>query len=95
MVLLDLAVTLALGGDRLAGVAVLRAEPGVYGPVASDPTVSRVVDALAADTPRALSAIISALAAARAAVGQRARKHAPDHEEPPSVRWWWTSTRRW
>jgi hypothetical protein len=24
---------------------VLRAEPGVYGPVASDPTVSRTVDA--------------------------------------------------
>ena len=38
-VLLDLAVTLALGGDCLADVAVLRAEPGVYGRVASDPTV--------------------------------------------------------
>ena len=36
-VVLDLAVTLALGGDCLADVAVLRAEPGVYGPVASDP----------------------------------------------------------
>jgi len=34
-VVLDLAVTLALGGDRLADVAVLRAEPGLYGPVAS------------------------------------------------------------
>ena len=40
-VLLDLAVTLALGGDCLADMAVLRAEPGVYGRVASDPTVSR------------------------------------------------------
>ena len=36
-VVLDLAVTLALGGDCLADVAVLRAEPGVYGPVASAP----------------------------------------------------------
>jgi len=36
-VILDLAVTLALGGDCLADVAVLRAEPGVFGSVASDP----------------------------------------------------------
>ena len=32
---------LALGGDCLADVALLRAEPGVFGRVASDPTVSR------------------------------------------------------
>ena len=79
-VLLDLAVTLALGGDCLADVAVLRAEPGVYGPVASDPTVSRVVDALAADAPRALLAINAARAATRAAVWQLAGGHAPDHQ---------------
>ncbi len=34
-VLLDLAVTLALGGDCLADVALLRAEPGIYALVAS------------------------------------------------------------
>ena len=51
-VVLDLAVMLALGGDCLADVALLRAEPGVYGRVASDPTVSRVVAALGADAPR-------------------------------------------
>lgn len=56
-VLLDLAVTLALGGDCLADVAVLRAEPGVYGAVASDPTVSRTITALAADAPAALATI--------------------------------------
>ena len=78
-VLLDLAVTLALGGDCLADVAVLRSEPGVYGRVASDPTVSRTIDALAADAPRALSAINTARATARAAVWQLAGKHAPDH----------------
>ena len=33
-ILLDLAMTLALGGDCLADVALLRAEPGVYRPVA-------------------------------------------------------------
>jgi hypothetical protein len=48
-VLLDLAVTLAVGGDCLADIAVLRAEPGLFGLVASDPTVSRTVDRLAAD----------------------------------------------
>ena len=35
-VVLDLAVTLTLGGDRLSDVALLRAEPGVSGPLASD-----------------------------------------------------------
>jgi hypothetical protein len=59
-VLLDLAVAVGLGGDCLADIAVLRAEPGVFGRVASDPTVSRTVDALAADAPAALRAIRAA-----------------------------------
>ena len=42
-ILTDLAVALALGGDCLADVAVLRAEPGLAGPVASDPVVSRLI----------------------------------------------------
>ena len=50
-VVLDLAITLALGGDTLADIAVLRSEPGLYGPVASDPTDSRVIAALATDAP--------------------------------------------
>jgi hypothetical protein len=55
-VLCDLAISLALGGDCLADVAVLRAELGVYGcPVASDPTVSRTIDALAADADHVLA----------------------------------------
>ncbi len=75
---LDLAVTLALGGDCLADLAVLRAEPGVYGTVASDPTVSRLIDTLAADAPRALAAIAAARAQARARAWQLAGKSAPD-----------------
>ena len=51
-VLLDLAITVVAGGVTLADVAVLRAEPSLYGPVASDPTVSRVIAALAADARR-------------------------------------------
>jgi GMC oxidoreductase/Transposase DDE domain group 1 len=45
----DLAVAVALGGDCLADIAVLRAEPGLHGPVASDPVVSRAVAAPGAD----------------------------------------------
>jgi hypothetical protein len=77
-VLCDLAISLALGGDCLADVAVLRAEPGVYGPVASDPTVSRTIDALAADADHVLAAIEGARAAARARVWALAGEHAPD-----------------
>jgi hypothetical protein len=36
-VITDLALTLALGGDCLADVALLGAEPAVFGLVASDP----------------------------------------------------------
>jgi hypothetical protein len=78
-IILDLAVTLALGGDCLADIAVLRAEPGLYGRVASDPTVSRTIDVLAADADQALTAIDIARAAARATVWGLAGEHAPDH----------------
>lgn len=78
-VITDLAVTLALGGDCLADVALLRAEPAIFGRVASDPTVSRTIDALAADASRALKAIDAARAVARAQVWRLAGEHAPDH----------------
>jgi hypothetical protein len=77
-VVLDLAVTLALGGDCLADVALLRSSPGVFGPVASDPTVSRTIDALARDVAAALSAIDTARAAARTRAWVLAGDHAPD-----------------
>jgi hypothetical protein len=64
-IIADLAVTLALGGDCLADVAVLRAEPALFGPVASDPVVSRLISQLAGDKTRALKAIRAARAAAR------------------------------
>ncbi len=66
-VVLDLAGALALGGDCLADIAVLRAQPRVFGRVAPDPTVSRTVDRLAAAGDAALTAITGAAAAARAA----------------------------
>jgi hypothetical protein len=84
-VICDLALALALGGDCLADVAVVRAEPGIYGLVASDPTVSRTIDALAADADRALAAIDTARAAARAQVWALAGEHAPDHNTSPGL----------
>jgi hypothetical protein len=77
-VMVDLAIALAIGGDCLADIALVRAEPSVFGPVASDPTVSRTIDALAADARRALAAINTARAAARARVWELAGEHAPD-----------------
>ena len=49
---LDLAVTIALGGDCLADAAVVRAQPELFGAVASDPTISRLIDALGDDPAR-------------------------------------------
>ncbi len=78
-ILLDLAVSLAVGGDCLADLVQLRAAPEVFGPVASDPTVSRLIDTLAGEVPAALAAIAAARAAARARAWSLAGKHAPDH----------------
>jgi hypothetical protein len=78
-IVLDLTVTLALGGDCLADIAVLRAEPDVYGPVASDPTVSRVIDRLT-DAAAVLRAVDTARAAARSRAWELAGEHAPDHD---------------
>jgi hypothetical protein len=64
-VIADLAAAVALGGDCLADIAVLREQPALAGPVASDPVVSRLVATLAGDLPRALKAVRSARAAAR------------------------------
>jgi Transposase DDE domain group 1 len=61
----DLAAAVALGGDCLADIAVLREQPGLAGPVASDPVVSRLVAALARDLPRFLKAVRAVRAAAR------------------------------
>ena len=76
-ILTDLAMTLALGGDCLADAAVLRAWPELCGPVASDPVISRLISALAADAPRALRAIRTARAAARERAWALAGERAP------------------
>jgi hypothetical protein len=76
-IIADLATTVALGGDCLADVAVLRAQPQLAGPVASDPVISRLTATLAADAPRALRAIRKARAAARERAWALAGERAP------------------
>jgi hypothetical protein len=71
-IVLDLAIAVALGGDCAADVALVRAQPGVFGLVASDPTVSRLIDRLAEDAQQAIAAIQAARAAARSWVWDKA-----------------------
>jgi hypothetical protein len=73
----DLAVSLAVGGECLADVAQLRGAPEVFGLVASDPTVTRLIDALAADVPAALAADLVAWMQTLALTGTAARRWEP------------------
>ncbi len=66
----DLATAIALGGDCLADIAVVRAQSELFGQVASDPTVSRLVDKLAGDLDSALHQLRQARADARAVAWQ-------------------------
>lgn len=77
-ILLDVALAVALGGDCLADVGMLRAEPTVFGQVASDPTVSRLIDTLSAAGPKALTAIRAARGEVRQQVWRLAGREAPD-----------------
>ncbi|MFZ5852322.1 MAG: IS1380 family transposase [Actinomycetota bacterium] len=65
-IFLDLALTLAVGGDCPADAALLRAGGQLFGPVASASTICRLVDDLAEDLEAALAAMRSARAEARA-----------------------------
>ncbi len=57
---LHLAVAIALGGDCLADAGVLRAEPELFCPVASDPVISPLITRLASTCLAALAAIRAA-----------------------------------
>ncbi len=61
-VLSDLAVMIADGGECISDIATLTDQPGVFGPVASDTTCWRVLDAV---TDADLAAIEAARSAAR------------------------------
>ncbi len=66
-VLVDLAVTLADGGDCLADLAALRDQEALFGPVASHPTSYRVLDRVGAGQ-------LAAMRTARAVARERAWK---------------------
>ena len=63
----DLAVMLADGGDCLADLRAVRDQQVLFGPVASDATAFRVIDAIASDP-----ALLDRLRAARAAARENA-----------------------
>ena len=46
-IICDLALSLMLGGEAISDIATLRGEHGANEPAASDPTVSRLIAALA------------------------------------------------
>jgi hypothetical protein len=69
-VLADLSLMLADGGTRLRHLEVLRGQPGLFGKVASVPTATRTLAALADHD--AIKGTLGALDAARAKVRERA-----------------------
>jgi hypothetical protein len=72
-IVLDMAIAVALGGDCLADIAAVRAQPTIFGSVASDPTVSRLFATLAGDADDAVTAIRTVRARARQRVWARRR----------------------
>ncbi len=69
----------------LADIAVLREQPELAGPVASDPVVSRLVSVLAGDLSRSLKAIRAARSAARERAWALAGENAPGADGPVIV----------
>jgi hypothetical protein len=69
-VLVDVAVMLADGGECISDIATLADQPGVFGPVASDSTCWRVLDAITDDDLAGIA--VSRAAARQVAWAQRA-----------------------
>nr|WP_259559731.1 transposase [Brachybacterium sillae] len=76
-VLLDLALTLAIGGEHASDTDLLRCEPDLFGDVASTPTISRTLTTLAQDAPTVIEAISQARRAARERAWTLAGAHSP------------------
>ncbi|WP_126414594.1 transposase [Actinomyces viscosus] len=76
-IILDLAVCVALGGRCLSDLSLLRCDKEVFGLVASDPTVSRLVGALADHVEAVEAAVNRARRTARHRVWALAGEHSP------------------
>ena len=76
-IVVDLALCAALGGRCLSDLAVLRSQGELFGPVASDPTVCRLVKTLAQDADAVEAAVEAARGRVRRRVWSLAGEHAP------------------
>ena len=81
----DLATAIALGGACLADIAVVRAQRDLFGSVASDPTVSRLIDKLASGADDALHQIRQARADARAVAWKHRSPVPPEGPVPVDI----------
>ena len=70
-------MTLAIGGEHASDTDLLRCEPGLFGDVASAPTISRNLTTLAEDAPAVVEAISQARRIARERVWVLAGDHSP------------------
>ena len=76
-IIVDLALCAALGGDHLSDLSLLRGQGEVFGPVASDPTVCRLVKILAGNADAVEAAVEAARGEVRRRVWSLAGEHSP------------------
>ena len=76
-IIVDLALCAALGGRALSDLAVLRSQGELFGPVASDPTVCRLIKTLAGDVEAVEAAVDRVRGEVRRRVWSLAGEHAP------------------
>ena len=76
-IIVDLALCAALGGDHLSDLSLLRCAEEVFGPVASDPTVCRLIKTLAQDADAVEAAVEAARGEVRRRVWSLAGEHSP------------------
>ena len=76
-IVVDLALCAALGGDHLSDLSLLRCAEEVFGPVASDPTVCRLIKTLAGDVEAVEAAVEAARGEVRRRVWSLAGEHSP------------------
>ena len=76
-IMADLAVCVALPGRCLSDLSLLRCEKEIFGPVASDPTVSRLIGALADHVEAVEAAVNRARKTVRQRVWALAGEHSP------------------
>lgn len=86
-IMTDLAVCVALGGRCLSDLSLLRCDKEVFGPVASDPTVSRLVGTLADHVEAVEAAVNRARRTVRRGCGTWPASTHQRLESVLSVRW--------